>query len=115
MKIVMAASPMSPENSERRYWAVSVIRAFGVLQVIGTAVLSYFYLHPSSQLVLVTSANMTYDGSLLLSTVLSIIVGLLAGFIGSAVTFAVAMFLEDVHTIKGYLRDIHVTGQYYDE
>ena len=30
-------------------------------------------------------------------------------------TFALATFLEDVHTIKGYLRDIHITGQYYDE
>ena len=115
MKIMMAASPRTPENAEKRHWTVSVIRAFGIIQVIGTIALSYFYLHPSIQMLLATSFNMSYDGSLLLSTVLSIIVGVLAGFIGSAMTFALATFLEDVHTIKGYLRDIHITGQYYDE
>ena len=115
MKIVMAASPRSPENAEKRHWTVSVIRAFGIVQVIGAVALSYFYLHPYIQALLVTSADMSYDGSLLLSTLLSIIIGLFVGFIGSAMTFALAVFLEDVHTIKGYLRDIHVTGQYYDE
>ena len=115
MKIRMCASPRSPEQSEKRYWAVSVIRGFGILQVLGSAAASFFFLRPLLQMTFVSGNGMSYDASLLLATVLSILLGLFSGFILSAMTFAVAAAFDDLHTIRNYLRDITITGQYYDE
>lgn len=115
MKIVMGASPLLPERAEKRHWTVTVIRAFGFLQIIGTTLACYAYLRQGIQRLLMSLANMHYDSSLIVAAIISAFVGLVVGFISSAFIFAISTFLEDVHTIKGYLRDMKLTGQYYDE
>lgn len=115
MKIKMGVSPMSPEQAEKRYWAVSVLRIFGILQVIGAAVLGYVFLRPAMMPTFLSGFGMSYDGAVIFTTIISVALGLFMGFISSAMIFAVAMFFEDTHTIRGYLRDMHITGQYYDE
>ena len=114
MKIKMGVSPMSPNLAEKRYWAVNVIRAFGILQVIGGAVLSFFFLQPS-MMALFLAIGLTTDIATSLALVLAIILGLFAGFVMAALTFAVAAAFDDLHTIRGYLRDLTITGQYYDD
>ena len=115
MKIKMGISPMNPETAEKRHWTVSVIRAFGIIQVIGSVAASYFFLRPFMLLALVQSFGMQHDPAVVVSLVLAIVIGLLVGFISSAMTFSLAMFLDDVHTIRNYMRDYHLTGQYYDD
>lgn len=115
MKILMSANPRTPEKAEKSHWTIRVIRAFGVLQIIGSALASYVYLRPVIQYSIVSATSMDYDGTVLLSTILSVLIGLGAGCVGSVMTFALAMFLDDVHTIRGYLRDVQITGQYHDD
>ena len=114
MKIKMGVSPMSPGQAEKRYWAVNVIRAFGILQVIGGAVLSFCFLQPSMMALLI-AVGLPSDVAAGLALVLAIVLGLFAGFVMAAMTFAVAMAFDDLHTIRGYLRDLTITGQYYDD
>lgn len=115
MKIKMGVSPLSPEQAEKRYWAVSVIRAFGIIQIIGMAILGFIYLRPTLRMTFMGGFGMSYDGALITATILAVVLGLCIGFFSSAMLFAVATFFEDTHTIRGYLRDMHITGQYYDD
>ena len=115
MKIKMGLSPRSPEAAAARYWAVSVIRAFGVMQVIGGAVASFVFLSPVLRVTLSSTIGLDYNGASMLSAVLSAILGVLVGMGCAAMTFAVAAAFEDLHAIRGYLRDMTITGQYYDE
>lgn len=115
MKIKMGMFPRSPEAAAARYWAVSVIRAFGVIQVIGVAVASFVFLTPVLQVTLRGTLGLDYNGASMLSAVLAAILGLLVGFGCAAMTFAIAAAFEDLHAIRGYLRDMTITGQYYDE
>ena len=115
MKIVMAAIPRQPETAEKHHWTVTVIRAFGIVQIIACIVSSYLFLRLPIQSGLMSAFNMSYDGSLLITAIVTVLVGLFAGMLSSALLFAFAMALDDLHTIRGYLRDIHMTGQYYDE
>lgn len=115
MKIIMGASPMRPEQAEKRYWAVTIIRAYGILQILGVSVISYIFLRPSLRMTLMGVFNMSYDASLVFAVILSIVLGLFCGFVASAIIFALATALDDLHTIRAYLRDIRITGQYYDE
>lgn len=115
MKITMGASPLDKEQAERRHWTVSVLRAFGIIQIIGVTALSYVYFKPTLHALLAQYYGMSYDSSLLLATILSIISGLFVGFMSSAMIFAVAMLFQDIHTIKNYLQSIHIVGQYHDD
>jgi hypothetical protein len=112
MKIVMGATPRNAEP--KRHWTVNVIRAFGILQVIGGAFISYFFLQRSIQ-VLLYSMGMPFDTASVVAMLLAIVLGIFAGFIMAAMTFAVAMLIDDMHTVRGYLSDMQITGKYYDE
>ena len=115
MKIKMGLSPRSPEAAAARYWAVSVIRAFGVLQVIGVAGASFAFLTPVLQIALHGALGLDYNGASMIASALAIILGVLVGMGCAAMTFAIAAAFDDLHTIRGYLRDMTITGQYYDE
>ena len=115
MKIKMGVSPMEPEKAEKRYWAVNVIRAYGFIQIIAIVCSSFVFGRPLCAQFLVESFKMSLEVADALAIVLSLVVGLCAGFGVTAVLFAFAMLLEDMHTVRGYLRDMHITGQYYDE
>ena len=112
MKIVMGATPRNAEP--KRHWTVNVIRAFGILQVIGGALVSYLFLQRSIQMLLY-SMGMPYDTASVVAMLLAIVLGIFAGFIMAAMTFAVAMLIDDMHTVRGYLSDMQITGKYYDE
>ena len=115
MKIKMGLSPRSPETAAARYWAVSVIRAFGVMQVIGVAMASFAFLAPILQAMLRGAFSLDYNGASMIASALAIFLGVLVGMGCAAMTFAIASAFEDLHAIRGYLRDMTITGQYYDE
>lgn len=110
----MAISPRSPEQAARRYWAISVIRIFGILQVISGAFLSYLFLQRTISVLLV-STGITSDTADVIAMFLAVALGLLAGFAMAAMTFAIATAFDDLHAIRYYLRDMTLTGQYYDD
>ena len=114
MKIKMGISPRNPEQAEKRYWAVGIIRAFGILQILGGAGIAFFFLTPSMALLL-ASTGMAGETAAVLSLVLSVALGIFAGCALAAMTFATAAAFDDLHAIRGYLRDLTITGQYYDE
>lgn len=111
----MGIEPFDREKAEKRYWAVTVIRAFGILQILGVTALSYFYLRPVLQVTLEQAFRMSHDNTVLLASVLALAMGVFTGIVTSAMIYAVATFFDDVHAIKNYMRDMHVTGQYYDD
>lgn len=115
MKIVMGASPMEPEKADKRYWAVSVIRAYGFIQIIGIVVSAFVFGRPMVAQWLIEAFRMSFEVADALAIVLSLVVGVCAGFGTTALLFAFAMLLDDMHAVRAYLRDMRITGQYYDE
>lgn len=114
MKIKMGISPRNPEQAEKRYWPVTIIRAFGVLQIIGGSLASFFFLQPSLT-VLMRQMGLYYDTASAIAVPLSLFIGVIIGLCMAAMTFAIAAAFDDLHAIRGYLRDLTITGQYYDE
>ena len=110
MKIVMGASPRNPD--QKPHWTVTFIRAFGIVQIVGAVVSSFLFLSPLLKLSIFAGMGASAD---VLSIVCAVGLGLIGGFMVATIPFALATLIDDLHTVRGYLRDMQLTGKYYDE
>ncbi len=90
--------PKHLEDASKPHWTVKLLRTFGVMQIIGFTAFGFIFASPIAQSILnARTLHSIPDGLVLL---LGALIGLMAGIIFSASTFAIAMVVDDLHAMR---------------
>lgn len=91
--------PKYLENAAKTHWTVKVLYAFGVIQIVLSTVLGILFARPICYAIMSTAgiSMSAIDGLVLL---LGALIGLLGGIIISVGTWAAALVIDDIHTMR---------------
>lgn len=92
--------PKYMEEAHKSGWIVRMLKALGVLQVLGYILLGVTVGGPVTANVLVQARIMSHEAANASATLLGLAVGILAGLISSLVFFAAAQALDDLHALR---------------
>ena len=92
--------PKYLEETSKSNWIVRMLKAIGVLQVIGCAIAGAFIGGPYISLLLLSGNLMDSDAAAIAGPLLGLAVGIFAGLWTSLAVFALAQVIDDLHALR---------------
>ena len=92
--------PKYAEETAKTTWVVKMLKALGVIQLLGCVAIGFFVGGPYISMVLVAGRIMSEDTAMVSGPLIGIAVGIIAGLWASLAAFALAQVIDDIHATR---------------
>lgn len=92
--------PKYAEETTKSTWVVKMLKALGVIQILGCIAAGWLIGGPYIALVLAAGGIMDQDAAAIAGPLLGLAVGIFAGLWVSLTAFALAQVIDDIHATR---------------